>query len=47
MCSHSGGISAIDFSKEDGRETLDQIRDILQEDNYLVKVQLGKNYDFG
>jgi hypothetical protein len=37
----------VDFSKEDGRETLDQIRDILQEDNYLVKVQLGKNYDFG
>jgi len=36
----------VDFSKEDGRETLDQIRDILQEDNYLVKVQLGKNYDF-
>lgn len=37
----------VDFSKEDGRETLDQIRDILQEDNYLVKVQLGKTYDFG
>ena len=37
----------VDFSKEDGRETLDQIRDILQEDNYLVKVQLGKSYDFG
>ena len=37
----------VDFSKEDGREVLDQIRDILQEDNYLVKVQLGKTYDFG
>jgi len=37
----------VDFSKEDGRETLDQIKDILQEDNYLVKVQLGKSYDFG
>jgi hypothetical protein len=37
----------IDFSKEDGRELLDLVRDILQEDNYLVKVQLGKSYDFG
>ena len=37
----------VDFSKEDGREILDQIRDILQEDNYLVKAQLGKSYDFG
>ena len=36
----------VDFSKEDGRELLDQIRDILQEDNYLVKGQLGKSYDF-
>jgi len=36
----------VDFSKEDGREMLDNIRDILQEDNYLVKGQLGKNYDF-
>jgi hypothetical protein len=25
---------------------LDNIRDILQENNYLVKGQLGKNYDF-
>lgn len=36
----------IDFSKEDGREMLDNIRAILQENNYLVKGQLGKNYDF-
>lgn len=36
----------VDFSKEDGRGLLDQIRDILQEDNYLVKGQLGKSYDF-
>jgi hypothetical protein len=36
----------VDFSKEDGREMLDNIRDILQEDNYLVKGQLGKTYDF-
>lgn len=36
----------IDFSKEDGREMLDNIRDILQEDSYLVKAQMGKSYDF-
>lgn len=36
----------IDFSKEDGRETLDNIENILQEDNYSVKRKLGKNYDF-
>lgn len=36
----------IDFSKADGRETLDGIRDILQENNYLVKMQSGKSYDF-
>jgi hypothetical protein len=36
----------VDFSKDDERETLDKIKDILQEDNYLVKVQLGKTYDF-
>lgn len=36
----------IDFSKEDGREMLDKIRDILQEDSYLVKAQMGKSYDF-
>ena len=36
----------VDFSKEDGREMLDNIRDILQENNYLVKGQLGKSYDF-
>lgn len=37
----------IDFAKEDGREFVDQIKDILQEDNYLVKAQIGKTYDFG
>lgn len=36
----------IDFSKEDGREMLDNIRGILQENNYLVKAQMGKSYDF-
>ena len=37
----------IDFAKEDGREFVTQIKDILQEDNYLVKAQMGKTYDFG
>ena len=37
----------IDFSKADGKDTLDGIRDILQENNYLVKMQSGKSYDFG
>lgn len=36
----------VDFSKDDGRGMLDNIRDILQENNYLVKGQLGKSYDF-
>jgi hypothetical protein len=36
----------IDYSGEDGKELSLQIRDILQEDNYLVKGQLGKSYDF-
>lgn len=36
----------IDYSGEDGKELSLQIRDILQEDSYLVKGQLGKSYDF-
>ena len=36
----------IDFSKADGKKTLDGIKDILQENNYLVKMQSGKSYDF-
>jgi hypothetical protein len=36
----------VDFSKEDGRGMLDNIRAILQENKYLVKGQLGRNYDF-
>lgn len=36
----------VDFSKEDGRETLDQIRQILEQGGYVVKAQLGHNYCF-
>ena len=36
----------VDFSKEDGRETLDQIKRILEEDNYVIKAQIGNNYNF-
>jgi len=36
----------IDFAKSDGREALDQIKAILEEDNYVVKAQIGNNYDF-
>lgn len=36
----------VDFAKEDGRETLDNIKNTLQEGGYLVKGQSGKNYDF-
>jgi hypothetical protein len=36
----------IDYSGKDGKELSLQIRDILQEDSYLVKGQLGKSYDF-
>jgi hypothetical protein len=36
----------IDFAKEDGRELLTQIKAVLEEDNYVVKAQIGNNYDF-
>jgi hypothetical protein len=36
----------IDFAVKDGRDTLDQIKAILEEDNYVVKTQIGNNYDF-
>lgn len=36
----------VDFALEDGKSTLNQIRDILQEDGYLVKVKTGGSYDF-
>lgn len=36
----------IDFSKQDGRETLNDIKAILEENNYTVKVKTGLNYDF-
>ena len=36
----------IDFSKEDGKETLQEIRTTLELGNYLVKVKFGKNYNF-
>lgn len=36
----------VDFSREDGRETLDQIKQILEEDGYVVKAQIGHNYNF-
>lgn len=36
----------IDFAKSDGRELLNQIKAILEEDNYVVKAQIGNNYDF-
>lgn len=36
----------IDFCKEDGREVLNNIKEILQEGGYRVKVQMGSNYNF-
>jgi hypothetical protein len=36
----------VDFALEDGRSTLETIKDILQEDGYLVKVKTGDTYDF-
>lgn len=36
----------VDFALEDGRETLDEIRAILQEDGYLVKIKTGNSYNF-
>lgn len=36
----------IDFALDEGKELLGQIRDILQENGYLVKVKIGGTYDF-
>lgn len=36
----------IDYAAEDGKETLKLIKDILEEDKYLVKAKLGDNYGF-
>lgn len=36
----------IDFAKEDGRETLNNIKTILEENGYVVKTQIGANYGF-
>jgi hypothetical protein len=36
----------IDYAAEDGKETLKLIKDILEEDGYLVKAKLGDNYGF-
>lgn len=35
----------IDFSKQDGMATFEGIKAILQEDNYIVKVKTGNDYD--
>jgi len=36
----------VDYALEDGKETLYRIKEILEENNYVVKVQIGNNYDF-
>lgn len=36
----------VDFALDEGKELLGQIRDILQENGYLVKVKIGGTYDF-
>ena len=36
----------VDFALEDGKETLETIKAILQEDGYLVKIKIGDTYDF-
>ena len=36
----------IDFSAEDGKGFLKQIKDVLEEGGYRVKAQKGDNYDF-
>lgn len=35
----------VDFSKQDGIATFEGIKSILQEDNYMVKVKVGEDYD--
>ena len=35
----------VDFSKQDGMATFEGIKAILQEDNYIVKVKIGVDYD--
>jgi hypothetical protein len=36
----------VDFSKLDGRQTLEEIKNVLEEDGYKVKVRIGSNYSF-
>jgi hypothetical protein len=36
----------IDYSADDGKETLNQIKQILEEDGYGVKAKIGTNYNF-
>lgn len=36
----------VDFAKQDGRELLDQIKEVLEEDGYIIKAQIGITYDF-
>jgi len=36
----------VDFSKLDGRDTLENIKSVLEKDGYKVKVQIGSNYKF-
>ena len=36
----------VDCAIEDGKEVLYGIKEILEEDNYVVKTQIGNNYDF-
>lgn len=35
----------VDFSKQDGMNTYHGIKSILEEDNYMVKVKIGEDYD--
>jgi hypothetical protein len=36
----------IDYNAEDGKETLNQIKQILEEEGYAVKAKIGTNYNF-
>ncbi len=39
-------VQALRSKAEDGKETLNQIKQILEEDNYGVKAKIGTNYNF-
>jgi hypothetical protein len=36
----------IDYSADDGKRTLSDIKNILEEDRYRVKAKKGHNYNF-